>query len=85
MASLDCWLIGVYAVIRLNTVTQMHVATPAFAICSVPLKGQIRDKFNRFFFLCRCTTWSFSTGVQQGLLSLLVRKSSYYSGALQIS
>ena len=37
------------AVIRLNniTVTQMHVATPT---CSVSLKDQTRDKFNRLFF-----------------------------------
>ena len=57
MESLDCSLIGVCAVIRSNTVTQMHVATPTFPTCS--LKGQTRDKFNRFFFPCECTTWSF--------------------------
>ena len=43
-------------VIRSNTVTQMHVATPTLATCS--LKGQ-----TRFVFPCWCTTWSFPTGV----------------------
>ena len=57
--SLDCSLIEVCAVIRSNKVTQMHVATPTFATCS--LKGQTRDKLNRFFFPCWCTTWSFPT------------------------
>ena len=32
--SLDCSLIGVYAVISSNTVTQMHVATPSFVMFS---------------------------------------------------
>ena len=53
-------------------VTQMHIATSIFATCSVSLQGQTRDKFNRFLFPCWCAPWSFPTGMQQGLLSLLV-------------
>ena len=64
MESLDCSLIGVCAVIRSNTVTQMHVATPTFATCS--LKGQTRDKFNGFVF--------FPAGAQHGLSLLVCNK-----------
>ena len=86
MESLDCALIGVCAVIRSNTVTQMHFATPTFARCSVPLKGQTRDTFNRLFFPCWCTTWSFPTICNKVFFPCwCVPGSSFISCALQIS
>ena len=72
--SLDCSLIEVCAVIRSNTVTQMRVATPTFATCS--LNGQ--TKVQQVLFSLLVHNMVFLHYMQQGLLSLLVRNRVFF-------
>ena len=77
-------------------VFQLHVATPTDATCRPMSLYKTRDKLNMVFFPCWCTTGSFSTDLQRGLLSLLLctrvfspflclNGSSFPVGASQIS
>ena len=56
---------------------QLHVATPTYATHPMSLY-KTRDKLIMVIFPCWCTTGPFSTGMQQGLLSLLVCKSVFF-------
>ena len=58
-------------------VFQLHVATPTYATHPISLY-KTRDKLIMVFFPCWCITGSFSTGMQQGLLSLLVCKTVFF-------